>query len=430
MYSSARYAAGVSDLLAPSGSGAAHAAWSRVVLHADMDAFYAAVEQRDNPDLRGKPVIVGGASRRGVVTTASYEARPFGVGSAMPMAQAMRLCPQAVVVPPRFAHYSAVSKQVMEVFASFSPSVEPLSLDEAFLDMSGAEGIFGPPLEMGRKLKEAVYAATALRVSVGVANTKFVAKVASDFDKPDGLTVVHPSAVREFLDPLPVKRLWGVGPKTAPRLHALGMKTIGDVYDADPVWLAERLGSLGGHISRLAHNDDRREVTPGRREKSIGSERTLEEDIRGVDAIAPHLRAAADRIAATLRRRRLLAEGVRVKLKTRRFELHSRQRALARPTDNADAIFEVAVGLLPSFDLTEPMRLVGLAAFHLIDRDKPGQLELFASDEAAQAGRLDQAADRVAERFGEGLLQRGTRLGAHERPTLAEVQRARRAPEE
>lgn len=243
--------------------------WKRIVVHADMDAFFAAVEQHDRPELRGKPVIVGFPGPRSVVSTASYEARPYGVGSAMPMVQALRRCPDAVVIPPRFERYKEVSRKVMEVFASFSPLVEPLSLDEAFLDMTGTEALFGPPEEMGRRLKVAVRDATGLTVSVGISATKFVAKVASDFRKPDGLTVVPPERVAAFLHPLPVRRLWGVGPRAEEKLHRLGLRTIGDVAAASRSFLEAELGSMGLHLHRLAHGDDPRQVQPHREARSM-----------------------------------------------------------------------------------------------------------------------------------------------------------------
>ncbi|HSI03505.1 MAG TPA: DNA polymerase IV, partial [Myxococcota bacterium] len=253
--------------------------WPRIILHADMDAFYAAIEQRDRPELRGKPILVGGASGRSVVTTASYEARPFGVGSAMPMAKARRLCPQAIIIEPRHAHYSAVSEEIMAVFADFSPAVEALSLDEAFIDMTGAERLFGPPERMARALKDKVFAKTRLRVSVGVAPSKYVAKVASDFGKPDGLLVVPPEEVLSFLHPLPVKRLWGVGPKAAEELQARGLMTIGDVARTDREVLTRAFGALGDHIAELAAGYDPRDVVPDRDNKSVGAEHTLERDI-------------------------------------------------------------------------------------------------------------------------------------------------------
>jgi len=226
--------------------------WPRIVVHADMDAFYAAVEQLDNPSLRGKPVLIGPNSYRGVVLTASYEARPFGVGSAMPVAEARRRCPQAIMVAPRFERYQQISEQIMNIFADFSPSVEALSLDEAFLEMTGAEHIFGGPESMGLKIKKAVKEMTHLNISVGVSGTKYVPKVASDHDKPNGLTVVPQAQAVEWLAPLPITRLWGVGKKTAPKLRALGYETIGDIANADERTISLQLGSAGRHFHQLA----------------------------------------------------------------------------------------------------------------------------------------------------------------------------------
>jgi DNA polymerase-4 len=245
--------------------------WPRIVAHADMDAFYAAVEQLDDPALRGRPLLIGSASARGVVLTASYEARPYGVGSAMPMVAARRLCPQALIVPPRFERYQEISAAIMRVFADFSPHVEALSLDEAFIDMTGAEGLFGDPEAMGRRLKDGVREATGgLTASVGLSGTKYVAKVASAFRKPDGLTVVPPETAKTWLAPMPVSRLWGAGQKTEPRLHALGLRTIGDVAAADPKLLAKQLGKLGLHFYTLAQAQDPRRVDGHRPSKSIG----------------------------------------------------------------------------------------------------------------------------------------------------------------
>jgi DNA polymerase-4 len=245
-----------------------------------MDAFYAAIEQMDDPRLRGRPVLVGPDSDRGVVLTASYEARPDGVGSAMPMAVARRRCPDAVIVPPRFERYREVSRSIMAVFASFSPRVEALSLDEAFLDMSGAEPVFGAPARIGRLLKGAVRDATGgLTVSVGLSATKFVAKVASDYAKPDGLTVVPPEEAERWLAPLPVSVLWGAGPKTQAALRGLGLNTLGDVARDGGGSLLGRFGKLGARFARLARGDDPRDVAAERESKSLSSELTLAEDI-------------------------------------------------------------------------------------------------------------------------------------------------------
>jgi DNA polymerase IV len=382
--------------------------WPSIVVHADMDAFYAAVEQLDDPSLRGKAVLVGPTSHRGVVLTASYEARPYGVGSAMPVAEARRRCPHAIIVPPRFERYTEISERIMSVFGDFSPAVEPLSLDEAFLDMAGAEHLFGPPEVMGRKIKNAVLEATGLHVSVGISATKYVAKVASAYSKPNGLTVVPPALAVQWLAPLPVDRLWGVGQKTAPKLHALGLVTIGDIAASDARELRLRLGAAGLHYYELAHARDPRRVTRGRTATSIGSDRTLSADVwRRVD-IELHLRRAADRIARRLRAKHYVAGGIRVKLKTAKFELLSRQRHLPTPDDTADVFFDVSRQLLDRFDHPGPFRLVGMAAFDLDWRRQPRQADLF---ERQRRRDLETTIDRLIERYGEGVVVRAKDLG-------------------
>ena len=382
--------------------------WLRIIVHADMDAFYAAVEQRDRPELRGMPVIVGGTGRRGVVCTASYEARPFGVHSAMPTAEARRLCPQAVYLAPDFERYKAASDKVMVAFDRFSPAVEPLSLDEAFLDVSGTEGLFGRPAEIGGRIKQAVVEATdGLTVSVGVASTKFVAKVASDFRKPDGLTVVPPDEVRAFLWPLPISRLWGVGPKSAPLLEALGLRTMGDVAAASESFLVSKLGALGAHVHHLSLGEDDREVEPDRETKSIGSEVTLEEDVIGAEEIKPHLRRSAAIVARRLRKEGLRASGLRVKLKTFRFRLLTRQKPLSPPTDSEKDLYREACALLSDFDLSVPMRLAGLAAYDLAPAGLPVQVGLFGDEKRGAQRRLDRTLDTLKERFGENAIHWG-----------------------
>jgi DNA polymerase-4 len=381
--------------------------WWRVIVHADLDAFYAAVEQLDDPSLRGRPVLVGPNSHRGVVLTASYEARPWGVGSAMPMAEARRLCPHALIVPPRFERYEEISGQVMKVFGDFSPAVEPLSLDEAFLDMTGAQHLFGPPDAIGRKLREAVFAATGLRVSVGVSGTKYVAKVASAHAKPDGLIVVPPGQAVDWLAPLPVDRLWGVGAKTAPKLHALGLRTIGDIAASDERELRLRLGSAGAHFHRLAHALDPRRVLRGRAARSVGSDRTLNEDVFRRADIEQHLRRAAERVARRLRARAYVARGIRVKLKTAGFQVLSRQALLPRPDDTAELFFAVSKRLLDRFEHPGPFRLVGLAAFDLDWRAQPRQADLF---EDGRVRSLETTIDRLIEHFGRGVVVRAADL--------------------
>ncbi len=385
--------------------------WPRIILHADMDAFFASVEQLDDPALRGKPVIVGGTSRRGVVSAASYEARRFGVHSAMPTYEARRRCPHGKLIRPRADRYREQSERVMAVFEDYSPQVEPLSIDEAFLDMSGAERLLGPPAEVGRRLKAEVREATGgLTVSVGISTTKYVAKVASDHDKPDGLTVVPPDEVLTFLRPLPVSELWGVGPKARERLEQLGLRSIGQVEQASVELLIDHLGSLGEHIHELACGRDDREVVSQREAKSLGAEMTLEHDVEGPEAIRRYLRKAADRVAPRLRRHGLRAAGVRVKLKTADFRLQTRQGALDPSTDAARTLYDGACALLPQFDLSLPYRLVGLAAFDLREQAQPVQGDLFDDGSAQRNRELEGTLDRLRERFGDGAVRRGSDL--------------------
>ena len=380
--------------------------WPRIVVHADMDAFYAAVEQLDDPSLRGKPVLVGPKSARGVVLTASYEARPYGVSSAMPVGEARRRCPHAIIAVPRFDRYQEISSQLMDTLADFSPRVEALSMDEAFVEMTGAERLFGPPREMGRRIKQAVREATGLDISVGVASTKYVAKVASAHDKPDGLTVVPAAGAKAWLAPLPVSRLWGAGPKTVPRLHALGLLTIGDVARADPGVL-DRLGSLGAHFHALANATDPRPVHRTRVAKSIGSDQTLVADVSRREDIELHLRRSADRIGRRLRAKGYVAQGVRVRLKTRRFQMLSRQCKLRRPTDLGGELLAAGQSLLDRFGDSGPFRLVGMAAFDLAVRDGDRQLDLF---EDLAARELETTVDDLMQRFGRGVLMRARDL--------------------
>jgi len=374
-----------------------------------MDAFYASVEQLDDPSLRGKPVLIGPNSYRGVVLTASYEARKYGVGSAMPVAEARRRCPSAIMVPPRFERYQELSAQMMETFRDFSPSVEPLSLDEAFLDMSGAEAFFGTPESTGQKIKQAVFDAVRLHVSVGVASTKYVAKVASGHDKPNGLTVVEPANTVSWLAPLAVEKLWGVGPVTAGRLKAAGISTIGDIAVMDKQTLITRLGSTGVRLHQLANGIDPRRIAKSRISRSIGSDRTLSADVSNPHEIAEYLKRAADRIARRVRAKHLTASGIRVRLKTSKHQLISRQRQLNSPSDTAQEFYLAAKKLLATFDNPGPYRLIGMAVFNLHDRHISGhQLDLFSNRNQRQ---LEVTIDDLRNRFGAHSLIRAKDLG-------------------
>jgi len=385
--------------------------WPRIIAHADMDAFYASVEQLDNPTLVGKPVIVGPKSLRGVALTCSYEARVFGVKSAMPMAEARRRCPDALVVPPRFDRYQQQSKRIMQAFADFSPSVEAISLDEAFIDMTGATGLFGTPEQMGYAIQKAVTEVTGgLTVSVGVAGTKYVAKVASDFKKPNGVTVVAPKETVAWLDPLPVSRLWGAGPKTVKRFHAVGVQTVGDVRRAEPNELKRTFGSGAAHFQALARGEDKRTVAVRRKARSMGSDRTLLNDISSVEEISQHLRRSADRIGRRLRDKNYSCAGVKIKLKTNKFKLISRQCLLVEPTDCADHLYKVGLELLQSFkadgqlQANGPYRLVGLAGYDLKKTDDPLQFQLF--DSFAKPAALENVVDDCIRKFGKGVVVR------------------------
>lgn len=381
--------------------------WPRIIVHADMDAFYAAIEQLDDPRLRGRPLLIGSDSARGVVLTASYEARPSGAGSAMPMQRARRLCPDALVVPPRFARYQEVSELVMETFGTFSPLVEPLSLDEAFLDMTGSTRLFGGPGAIGERIKAAVRERTGgLTVSVGISATRYVAKVASGFRKPDGLTIVAPHEMREWLAPLPVASLWGAGPKTTDRLRALGLETIGQVASADRSVLERALGALGTRFLSLANGVDPREVVGSRRAHSVGSERTLNVDVVARADIEAHLRLAADTVAHRLRRSQRKARGVRLKLKTSDFRIVTRQEMLSDATDVAAVLFTRAATLLQDVDDRGPFRLVGLTAYDLEGVNGADRQLALLPAAGNRERRLETAIDALVGRFGAGIVQR------------------------
>jgi DNA polymerase-4 len=381
------------------------------ILHADMDAFYASVEQRDRPELRGRPVIVGGASGRGVVTAASYEARRFGVRSAMPMVQARALCPEAVIVPGHMAKYRRVSAQIRTVFESVSPLVEPLSLDEAFIDVTASVRLLGPPLAIGRLVKERVRAATALAVSVGIGPGKMVAKIASDLSKPDGLLAVGPDEVREFLRPLPVSRLWGVGPVTEAALHAAGIATVGDLVAADPARLRRHVGSACETLQRLATGEDVRVVEADRDAKSYGEENTFGNDVRDDRTVREAIIAHGEAVARRLRRDGMHARTVVVKIKLAerlgagKYRLLTRQARLATPTDDGAALTAVALALWDRHRPRRAVRLIGVTATGIEDGAQP-QLALFDDPRRAARVRLNAALDRIVARFGEDSIAR------------------------
>jgi DNA polymerase-4 len=380
----------------------------RVILHVDMDAFYASVEQRDAPALRGKPVIVGGRSRRGVVLAASYEVRPFGVRSAMPMAQALRLAPRAIVVPPRMERYAEASAEVFAIFRRFTPLVEPLSLDEAFLDVTGSQALFGDGETIAKAIKLAVKQELQLTASAGVAPCKFAAKVASDLRKPDGLVVVPQGGVAEFLRPLPVERMWGVGPKTSPKMRALGYATIGDLARAGESTLERVMGSWGAHIARLARGDDERDVDPAGEARSIGAEVTHEQDLVDRDAIRACLLEHAARVARRLVRARLCARTVTVKIKYADFSLVTRRTTLKAPANDTDTLHRAAVECFERVPLEgRRVRLTGVSVGGLVAGEAPP--ELFPDQAADKRRTLEALTARIADKFNdEHVVTRGT----------------------
>ncbi len=373
----------------------------RSIIHVDMDAFYASVEQLDRPELRGKAVIVGGLGPRGVVSTANYEARRFGVHSAMPMARARRLCPQAECVAPRATRYREVSAVVFEVFRTVTPLVEGLSLDEAFLDVTACHRLFGTLPDIGRKLKDDIHSATGLTASVGMACNKFLAKLASDAEKPDGLVLVRPQDTQTFLDPMPIGRLWGIGRKTEPRLRALGLLTIGQLRRADPGLVSTVLGNRTGHFLRLSQGLDDREVESIRPDKSISHEVTFDSDIESREELLSELQHQADRVARRLRKQHLVARTVSVKIRDPRFRTITRSRSLVAASNSSTTIYRMARALFENWrkeHRTTPVRLLGVGTSNFEDEPAPGE------EPDKKDRQLDRVLDGIRDRFGENRI--------------------------
>lgn len=382
------------------------------IIHVDMDAFYASIEQRDHPELRGKPVIVGGSSgNRGVVSAASYEARVFGVRSAMPSVTARRLCPQAIFLPVRMRHYAQISKQIREIFFSFTPLVEPLSLDEAFLDVRGCEGLFGPPPAIGRQIKERIWQETRLVASVGIAPNKFLAKLASDHGKPNGFVVLHDNEIHAFLDPLPVGRLWGVGAKGEERLHRLGLRTVGQLAGLSEEILAAQFGDVGRHLWQLAHGMDGRDVVPDREAKSISTETTFAVDVGDRELLRIWLLDLVDHLGTRLRRADVRARTLEMKLRSSDFHTVNRRQALPEPTNHTDLLWREAARLFEKSLKPEllPLRLLGVGASKLI-RAHAIQPSLFDAQGNAKRTAIDQTVDGIRGRFGTDAIRRGSML--------------------
>ncbi|HPA71631.1 MAG TPA: DNA polymerase IV [Spirochaetota bacterium] len=384
----------------------------RTIVHVDMDAFYAAVEQLDHPEYRGHPVVVGadprGGSGRGVVSTASYEARVFGVHSALPISTAYRRCPQAVFIQPRMERYSELSDVIMEVLGSFSPLVEPLSIDEAFLDCTGTERIFGPPEKLGAKIKSRIRERTGLTASVGIASCKSVAKIASDLQKPDGLTVCPFGREREFLAPLPVSRLWGAGKKTVEQLNSLGFHTVGDIANLSGAVMERRFGKWGLQLWHLANGVDQRPVSPDWTVKSISEETTYESDVADSAVIEETILDLSDRVARRARQGCAKGRTITLKIRLEGFETFTRSRTLDRAVSDMFSIRDTALELFRRFDRAgKRVRLAGVKISNLerAGGDECEQLELFpggGQDEETQPRKekIEEILDGLKDSFG------------------------------
>jgi DNA polymerase IV len=385
----------------------------RRVVHIDMDAFYAAVEQLDHPEYRGRPVIVGadpkGGKGRGVVSTASYEARPFGVHSAMPISQAYRLCPSAVFLPVRMARYHEISERILAIYQRYTDLVEPLSIDEAFLDVTGSTRLFGPVEAIAQRIKQDIVREERLVASVGVAPNKYLAKLASDLSKPDGFLVLQDADVEAFLHDLPVSRLWGVGKQTTRQLEALGLRTIGQVAMWPQARLSKRFGSLGTHIWQLVHGIDDRPVMPHRDPKSIGAETTFAEDTNDAESLRRTLLELAEKVAQRLRAEGFMATKVTLKYRDAEFVTLTRTQSLAAPTAVAFDLYHAVSKLLSQLlSRRRRVRLLGVAASQLTAVEQQ-QLSLFseAGHKRLQAARAE---DAIKARFGSQAITRAALL--------------------
>lgn len=378
-----------------------------MIIHLDMDAFFASVEVREHPELEGLPVVVGGPSAtRGVVAAANYVARRYGIHSAMPMSQATALCPTLKIMSVNMPLYVSVSRQIHEIFNRYTPDIEPLSLDEAFLDVSGSLRLFGSAAEIARRIKQDIRQELKLVASAGVAPNKFVAKIASDIDKPDGFVVVEEAQVQAFLDPLPIKRIWGVGKKTEQKLLNYGISTIEDIRRQTPRWMQDRFGKNGEQIYQLAHGRDRRRVVPDSRAKSISSETTFVEDISDRNTLSGWLINLTEQVAARLREKELTARTVNIKIRFQDFNTVIRSKSLGESTAQTQKIWQAVKAL---YDQTLPagaveVRLLGVGVSGF-EEENQQQGDLFSED--IKYDSLDEVSDRINQRFGKLKIHRG-----------------------
>lgn len=382
---------------------------SLAVAHLDCDAFYAAIEKRDDPALADRPVIVGGG-KRGVVSTCCYIARTYGVRSAMPMYKALELCPSAAVIRPQMQKYAAASREIREMMQALTPLVEPLSIDEAFLDLTGTEKVHGMPPAMAlARLQNAIEAKVGVTASIGLSWNKFLAKVASDLDKPDGFSVIGRAETRAFLAPRPISLIWGVGAKTAAALKEDGLSTIGQLQEMDPVLLARRYGELGIRLARIARGEDSRRVVPERDARSVSSETTFNEDVADIDALADQLWEQCERVSAAMKKKGLEGRVVTLKLKTADFRTVTRRTTLDSPSALARTAYAAARPLLAATAKGGRYRLIGVGFSDLVEKSARPQADLFATS-AARLEAQERAIDRLREKFGADAVRSGRSL--------------------
>ncbi len=383
----------------------------RSILHVDMDAFFASVEQRDRPELRGKPVLVGGDGPRGVVAAASYEARKYGIHSAMPSAIAKRLCPHAIFVSGSQGRYGKISKEVFTIFERFTPMIQPLSIDEAFLDVTGTQSLFGSPIEIAKQIRAAVHTEVKLTCSVGVAPNKFLAKLASDMNKPDGLMVIKHDQIHEILDPMPVDKIPGVGPSTVKSLARLGARTIGDIRKLPVSTLRARLGEYGPRLHQLAQGIDDRPVRLDRQAKSISHEHTFETDLKNPDEVRALIARQCEDVARRLRKHKRFARTVTIKVRFGDFETVTRSKTLEYQTNQTSDIHNAARILFDKWaSCFRPVRLIGVGVSQLTEHTDAGGL--FDQGRNETQKKVDQIGDQIKERFGKNAVMRGSSLQA------------------
>jgi DNA polymerase-4 len=381
---------------------------TRTILHIDMDAFFAAIEVLDDPRLTGKPVIVGGHTNRGVVSTANYEARRFGVYSAMPIFMAKQKCPHGIFLPVRRERYAEVSRKILHILRDFTPLVEGVSIDEAYLDITGTGELFGSPEDLAGRIKERIRKDTGLTCSIGIAPNKFLAKIGSDMKKPDGLTVISGNDVEEFLSRLPVEKIPGVGKRSLERLHRYGIRMVGDLRRFSQERLSREFGKFGRRLYELAKGKDTSPVVPSREAKSIGSEETLDSDTNDPSILKKRVTAHAGKVARTLREEGLKGGTITIKIKFGDFSALTKSHTLAEATNSFKTISETAVNLLLNRSLREKVRLIGVAVSNLVKSAPDTQLGLFEKDhDKVREGNVDQAMDKIREKFGTKVIRRG-----------------------